>query len=294
MSQDPSRSDHLAALEKEAACGINPWGRLVWWAGAGLVAVLVLAALVTGNIWLTKQEQARRQSTLEHDFWVVSHETYPARERAEAFLRLVAAGNREWRSARLDGLSLEGVSLPDTDLQRADFKDSKMARAVCTGARFAKSKFINTDLTQAELTKADLAAAELFKALLKGAQLRQANLRGAVLQQVDAPDASFAGANLCDAYLLMANLAGANFSAADLTGASLEAAVLKGANLSMARMSGVNLKDADLTDCNWWRARGLAAEQLALLIKNFPPTEQAAASLRDDYQTWLKKFEPVK
>jgi uncharacterized protein YjbI with pentapeptide repeats len=88
--------------------------------------------------------------------------------------------------------------------------------------------------------------------------------------------------------MLMANLNGANLAGADLAGANLEAAVLKGANLSLARLNSANLKDIDLTNCNWWRARGLSSEQIAMLKEKFPAGEKSTASLREDYQSWLK------
>lgn len=290
MTENSSLADRVAALEKAVLGRSSTGAKLLW-----VFGLSSLLALLTCNLWLIQRElAARRQAGAEHDFWVVCHASYPQAERTEAFLRLVAAGNTEWRSARLNALVLNGVSLPNAELQRADFQGSSLARASCVRAKFAQGKLTSTDLSEADLSEADFAGADLFKALLRKAQLRRANLRGANLQQVEAQEANLVAANLSDAYLLMADLTKASLAAADLTGANLEAATLKGANLSLARLTGVNLKDTDFTDSNWWRARGLASDQLARLIQRFPPSERADAALREDYQEWLKKFEPAR
>lgn len=289
MSDNANLAERVAALEKLGARQTGVGAKLLWLFGASS-----LVALLFGNLWLLQRElMDRRQASIEHHFWIVCQEMYPASIRTEAFLQLVRAGNQEWRSAHLDGLDLKGVALPNVDLRRADFRASTLAKASCVGTKFSQGKLTNTDFTEADLSQADLAGADLFKALLRHTLLRRANLRGAVMQQIEAQHASFIAANLSDAYLLMANLTGARLDAADLTGANLEAATLKSANLSLARLTGVNLKDADFTDCNWWRARGLTSDQLAHLIKTFPPSDKADASLREDYQAWLKKHQPV-
>lgn len=255
----------------------------------GRLSALLLAGLLTWNFWIIHRAEVLRQETSrEHRFWVLGHGSYPARQRAEAFVELVSAGNKEWRGAHLEGLPLDGVSLGGADLQYADFKGSSLGKAALVGTKFYKSKLQQTDLTEADLGEADLSSTDLFKAVMRRTKLRRANLRGASLEQIDAREAAFTAAQMSETYLLMADLTGANLSAADLTGANLEAAILKGANLSLARLSGVNLKDADFTDSNWWRARGLTSEQLATLAKSFAPSEKSPAALRDDYAAWLK------
>ncbi len=286
MNGNSNLPERLAALEQTVAGKHNALFKLL-----GLFGVLLLAC----NLWLISQARtSRRQSEIEHQFWVIGHGVYSHKARAEAFLGLVAVGNKEWRGAHLDWLNLQGVALPNADLQGADFKGSDLRNATLTGAKFAKAKLPQTDLTDADLSGADLAGVDLLQAQLRGAQLRRANLRGAILEQVQAPDAILVAADLSDAYLLMADLTGANLSAADLGGASLEAAILRGANLSLARLNNVNLKDADFSDANWWRARGLSSEQLARLLKKFPPGEESPAAWREDYEAWLKTMEPAK
>jgi uncharacterized protein YjbI with pentapeptide repeats len=134
----------------------------------------------------------------------------------------------------------------------------------------------------------------LLQTRLQRAQLRRTKFTGANLEQVDAQDAVALASDFTDAILYLANLSRANLSGSDLTGASLEAAVLRGANLSLARLTNVSLKDADFTDSNWWRARGLTSQQLVMLAKKFSPADSAPAALRDDYHAWLRKNEPSK
>ncbi len=264
------------AAARKSNCGV----RRFWPFG-----VLVLIFLLGGNLWWDKRSQTSAQrAEEEHQFWVVCHGEFPAQERVAAFLELVAAGNKEWRAAHLYGLNLEGVFLPDADLHGADFTGSNLAGSIFAGANFAKGRLQQTDLTEADLSRANLAGTGLYKVVLKRAQLRQANLRGAGMQEAEAQNASLQAADLSDAYLLMADLSGAN-----LSGANLEAALLRGANLFLTRLSGARLQDADFTDSNWWRVRGLASDQIALLKRNFAPTAEAAASLREDYENWLKK-----
>jgi uncharacterized protein YjbI with pentapeptide repeats len=284
MSENSNLAERVDALEK-AAVGRRGSPFSGWWP----VALLALVTLLTVNLWLIYQTQlTRQQATLEHRFWVVGHGAYPARERAEAFLALVAFGNREWRGACLDGLDLTGAKLSQSDLSEADFKNSLLARATLVSARLYRAKFHQADLTDAILDGADLSSADLFQAVLRRVNLPRAHLRGANLHQVDAMEANLAAAQLTDAYLVMINLSRAGLAGADLSGANLEGAILKGANVSLARMAGVLLKDADLTDCNWWRARGFSLDQLEWLESKFPPSEKAPTALREDYLAWQK------
>ncbi len=255
---------------------------LEWW----LAGLLVLGVLAGGFLFL---KQARLNAGLERAFWVVGHASFPVPERQAAFHQLVAAGNKEWRGAYLGGFQLADIKLPGVDLHDSDMEGSNFARASLVRARLKNVRLAFADLNEADLAEADVTASNLFKAHLARASFRQARLRGTVLEQVKATDAVFLGADLGEAQLLMADLTGANFTSADLTGASLEAAMLKGANLTFALMAGVDLKDADFTDANWWRARRLTSDQITWLKKNFAPTDNTPATLRQDYQAWLKE-----
>lgn len=251
-----------------------------------LVGLLVLGLLAGVFAYL---KQSRVNAELERAFWVVGHAGFPVPERQAAFLQLVAAGNAEWRGAYLGGLNLADFKRPGVDLHDSDLEGCNLARASLAGARLKNVRLALADLTDADLAEAEVSASNLFKAHLTRASFRQARLRGTVLEQVKATDAVFLAADLGEAQLLMADLTGANFTSADLTGASLEAAVLRRANLTVTLMAGVDLKDADLTDANWWRARRLTSEQLAWLKQRFPPTAEAPAVVRKDYEAWLKE-----
>ena len=99
-------------------------------------------------------------------------------------------------------------------------------------------------------------------------------------------------ADLSDAECMMANLSEAKLMGANLSGAKLESAVLKGANLSLARLDGADLTDADFTNANWWRARGLTTKQIDLLKQKFAPTAKADPALKEDYARWAGAVGP--
>jgi uncharacterized protein YjbI with pentapeptide repeats len=255
----------------------------------GPIVILALILLLAGNLWLFKQwRTASRARRNEHSFWVVSHRESPPQERYDAFLELVAAGNKEWRSAYLSELDLSGVYLPNADLQWTDFRATKMSKATLVGASLSKGRLQQADLSGADLTRANLSGADFYRALLSHTRLRQANLRGAALQEAEVIGADLWAADLSDSYLLMAKFNQANLSGANLSGANLEAVLFKQANLNLALLNGANLKDADFTDSNWWRARGLTESEISLLKKRFAPGPRSDAALRTDYQSWLK------
>ena len=57
-------------------------------------------------------------------------------------------------------------------------------------------------------------------------------------------------------------------------------------SLSLARFDGANLKDADFSNANWWRARGLTPEQVELFRTKFAPAPDADPALKLDYEQW--------
>lgn len=136
---------------------------------------------------------------------------------AEVLLNRHAAGERDFRKAKLHGSQLRGA-----DLRRCNL----------TGV----------DLTEADLTNANLAQANLRDADAPGAILRGADLRGAQLNEAD-----FSGADLSEA-----DLTGADIRGADFAGANLRQTILVGTirnhrtNLSGEDLSEV-ICDADLS-----------------------------------------------
>jgi len=60
----------------------------------------------------------------------------------------------------------------------------------------------------------------------------------------------------------------------------------------LARLDGIDSTDADFTNANWWRARGLNTKQIDLLKKKFAPTSTADPALKEDYARWAGASEP--
>ena len=107
------------------------------------LALLATLALLTVNVWLlSRSMRQQRASSREHAFWVLCQPGAPAATRERAFSQLVAAGNKEWRSADLHELNLTGISLPGADLQAAFFVRSTLAGATLARARFCDRKFL--------------------------------------------------------------------------------------------------------------------------------------------------------
>ncbi|NOX56642.1 MAG: pentapeptide repeat-containing protein [Planctomycetes bacterium] len=289
MSDRPSIHQTSAGNEEPALvrASLARWLAAVM---AGLAALLLI--LVCINLWLLhrsirtawEQDQARL-------FWLLCQDGSTPAERARAFLRLAASGNRQWRCARLEKLRLSGVNLPRANLQYANFSQSDLSRADLAEARLRGCLFQAANLAHANLQKADLTDADLLKADLTGANLREAILRAASLEQATVRNANLILADLSEAHLLMADLSGANLTGADLTGANLESASFRGAELALSRLNGANLTDADFSGSNWWRARGLTARQLARLRQRFAPSDEASANRRRDFQLWLKAWQ---
>ena len=263
--------------------------RLGWFVALSLLMVAALG-IVTVNVWLAgRLARQQRENSKQYAFWVLCQPGHTADDRVRAFLLLVAEGNKEWRSASLSDLNLEKVSLPDAQLEAAVFRRARLSGANLSGAKLAKSIFELADLATADLSKADLPEAQLYRTALNNAKLNRTILRGANLQEIKAEGAQFLAADLGDSDCTMANFTGASLAGCNLSGARLEAARFTGANLSLARLQDVNLRDADFSNCNWWRARGLRTTQIEFLKKNFGPTEKASPALRNDFEKWLKE-----
>jgi uncharacterized protein YjbI with pentapeptide repeats len=283
MSDNSSPHERTAVAEPPPPSRSAPsWSRPVL-----LTAIVAAVLVLMANIWLVSRlVQQQANETQEHFFWILCQPGFTPTERARAFTRLVAAGNREWRSAELSDLDLRGISLPEVDLTRAGFNRVNLAKAVLARAIINRATFTLCDLTEADLSEADLSETRCYRAVLIGAMLRRVNARAAVLQEVKAERADFKMADLSDADCLMADLTGADFSGANLSNTRLEGAILRDTNLALTRLENTNLKDADFTDSNWWRARGLTTAQLDILKKKFVPSENAPAALKADYQKW--------
>ena len=72
------------------------------------MAMMALLVLVSLNLWLLdKNLQIQQQVSKEHLFWILCHDGASSEERSRAFVRLLADGNTEWKSARLNRLNLK-------------------------------------------------------------------------------------------------------------------------------------------------------------------------------------------
>jgi uncharacterized protein YjbI with pentapeptide repeats len=281
MDNQPSPRERVEPLQARPGAGsLSVIGR-------PMMVLLITALLLASNVWLAvRLVEKQRKTGREHSFWVLCQPGHSLPERTAAFRRLVADGNKEWRSAQLAGLNLEGISLPNVDLTAADFQRANLASANLAGAKLKKASLELANLSGTDLSEADLSEVNLFRAALLKSKLRRTNLRAAVLQEIKAAESDLLAADLSDADCLMADFSGANLVGANFTGARLEAVLFKGANLSLARLNDANLKDTDFTNSNWWRARGLTSAQVENLKTKFPPADYATPALKQDYENW--------
>lgn len=257
-----------------------------------LVAMLLLAVLGV-DLWLWREHDRHVAARTQADqFWLLCRGPATDTQRTTAFLRLAGSGHGEWRSANLSGLHLQNVNLERVDLSLANLSACDLTGARLDHVNLSKSLLQSTVLSQADLTSAQLVEADLLRAVLEKARFRNADLSGASLEQAVAREAQFVIATMSEAYLLMADLSGANLTGADLRGANLEAADLTGAMLALARFDGARLKDTNLTNTDWWRARGFTSDQIDDFKQQFSPTADADPKLIDDFRRWSSDEPP--
>lgn len=255
-----------------------------------VLTACLLAVLLTANCWmLSAQFRDVADSRRERAFWAVCHTGTTAEQRAEYFLKLVTDGNKEWRSAYLSKMTLDGVNLSKTNLVQIElasgsFVDASFSSADLTGAALDLS-----DFSQSDFSKALLRNATFFKSRLVEADFRNADLLSTSFEQCVAHQAKFVAAKMGDAFCPMADFTDADLTGADMSGANLEAAILKGANLALTNFHTATLTDTDFTDTNWWRCRGLTSVQMDDLTLMFPPTPDASESRQRDFEMWLGK-----
>lgn len=250
--------------------------------------VLVTIGLLLANVrTLTSQLDAIAQNSRERAFWALCHSGTTGEQRTELFLQLVAEGNTEWRSARLEKLSLTGADLSGALLESAVFSSCDFEDADFSEARLNKAGLDNSDLSRARFFKAQIRNATFFKSELNEADFRNADLLSTSFEQAKIHGATFVTAKMGDAFLAMADLTDSDLTGADLSGANLEATVLKNVDLALANLYGTRLEDTDFTNSNWWRARGLNSAELDRLTVEFPPSVDAADSRQRDFRIWL-------
>ena len=290
MADKSNLQARMDSLEKKLSETIRVGRPGRFWSFLGF---LLVCGFLSANLWMiSRQVETLSTSEKEHAFWVVCH-SQSSEKREKAFLKLVELGNTEWLSARLNGLDLKGFNLQGVDLQWAIFNESDLSGVNFANANLFKSEFRLADLSDSDLSGIKANEADFYKANLSGSNLRRADLQGASLDQAEAREVQLVMASLADGYLPMIDLTKADLTGADFTGADLESAILKEANLFLARFSNANLRDVDLTDSNWWRARGLTTTQIEHFKNLFPPTQNTESSRRQDYELWLKSAEKI-
>lgn len=259
---------------------------------AALFWVLGMAAVVvlTINVWLLSSQVSRMtQSSRERAFWALCHSGTTSTQRTECFLQLVADGNTEWKSAKLEMLDLTGADLSSAELEGAVFSSCELVEADFTDALLNKAGLDNSNISKSVFAGAKIRNATFFKSELAEADFRNADLLSTSFEQARVHGATFVAAKMGDAFLAMTDMTGSDFTGADLSGANLEAAIMKNTNLALANLYGTQLVDTDFTDSNWWRARGLSSAQLDHLTVEYAPTADSTESRQRDFSIWLTK-----
>lgn len=136
-----------------------------------------------------------------------------------ATLREVEWLNCTLRDVRMDGSNGRGavvrlcnfqrVHAAESDWSGAKLEDCDAQGLVLDGATLQGASLMETDLTRASLRGADLRDVDASGAVLRGADLQNADLRGASFQDADLRGADLRGAKLDDADLDGADLRGA-------------------------------------------------------------------------------------
>ena len=134
-------------------------------------------------------------------------------------------------------LSLSGVDLSNSNLERANLWEADLSNSNLERANLWEADLSNSNLEGANL----LGAVSLNRAYLSHANLEGVNLEGANLEGVE-----LFGANLFRVNLERANLERANLAFTNLLGANLKQANLFGVKMERANLKGANLEGANL------------------------------------------------
>jgi len=261
-----------------------------------LIAFVVFAGLATWNIRLLQkqvaelQHQQERQQArrVEHAFWQITRPGTEPEHRTDAFLRLVAAGNTEWRMASLNDMRFEKTLLNAVPLKFAVFDSCAFRNVSMRKVELFGGGFSTCDLVQVNLKQADLNEAQIFRSTITETNLREATLLKASLEQSTFENSDLFSADMTEAHLLLTVFRECDLSGADLTEADLTNAKFIRTNLRLTRLPGVILNNTDFTDSNWWRARGLPPEVVNDFKQRFAPTDNAPLEFRQDYELWMK------
>jgi uncharacterized protein YjbI with pentapeptide repeats/TolA-binding protein len=128
------------------------------------------------------------------------------------------------------------------------------------GASLANIKLAKADLSAGNLRKIQAAGVNFRRAVFRGADLSGANLAGADLQEADFTGADLSGAILTDAKVNQANFTGAKLVGAQAGKAVFDKAVFRNADLADADLSGALLRTCRIEASSLVRARLVDAD----------------------------------
>ncbi|WGV26708.1 pentapeptide repeat-containing protein [Halotia branconii] len=166
-----------------------------------------------------------------------------------------------------EGVMLNGVVMPEANLQGINLKfaslfDANLTDTDLSDANLQEAKLFRANLTRAKLSEANLVGADITGANLTGAKLNRAKLTGAKLAGAKLTEAKLAGADLRGASLTGTDLRGANLLGTNLSYASFFEANLTEANFSNANLTEVKFFGANLAKANFVGAIGLSLKEI--------------------------------
>ena len=205
-----------------------------------------------------------RQTTGKDDYQT-KHKIKPSEE-IQSLLTLLFMDEHdvfEDCSINLQDSYLNGATLSQARLKKADLRRVQLQEAVLSRAQLQGTNLLEAQLQKADLSKAQLQEANLMNARLQSANLPAAQLQGADLRYAQLQGTSLFRARLQEADLMEAQLQGAHLVYVQLQKAGLRHAQLQGADLAAARLQGADLSKAQLQKADL----GLAQLQGAKLLE---------------------------
>lgn len=176
-----------------------------------------------------------------------------------------------------DGVDLEGVAVPGSNLPKINLHNGKLSRAnfvkaMLEGSNLSDSILSSANLSHANLRYANLSCSDLFGVNLSHADLEYAYMEQAKLGYADLRDANLNFAYMREVNLEQAYLFGGWLYRANLSCANLSHTVFFHANLNSAYLVGAvfcntNLNSAKVNNARFGKGIGLSHEEKQDLIK---------------------------
>ena len=173
--------------------------------------------------------------------------------------------NPDLSGVKIADLHFGGSNLVGADLSRAHFKNVNLQFADLSGSNLLQAFFENVNFQYANVSRSNLYRTIFNDCTLSKANLSQSNLNEAYLVNAFLGQADLSQANLQRANLTFANLSEANLSEANLRNAKLERSVFVETNVDRAILS-----NSSIYGISAWDLKGSPAEQLNLVITQFP------------------------